>query len=94
MAKKKKYLEFYEKCMVTGELPNRKGLCNEFGYRYGSDEKENPDLNVFYPPAGEYTTYWGFGLDLIGNNTHKESIAFTPLRQTIVLFMAAMNGEL
>lgn len=89
----KKYLPLYEKWMETGRIPNN-GLCNSIGSR---------KLSVFRPSRkysearGYFHDYWYWGYDGKANYNlrldykwHK----FTPLRQTIVLLMAAMAGEL
>lgn len=86
------HLEFYYKCMESGLIPNA-GLCLCKGI-------DNQKLLLFEPPDNHKinsasnclsSAYWASGLryDDI-NRCHK----FTPLRQTIVLFMAAMNNEL
>lgn len=97
--KKKKYLPLYKTWVKAGELPED-GLCNCFGLCLSEDEYElDPEHELFplmypeetsNPPSG----YWGCGPEeqmIDGNNWNKE---FTPLRQNIVLLMAAMNGEL
>jgi hypothetical protein len=87
-----KYLDFYNKCMATGRIPAC-GLCNSL---------DRWDVSVFAPHDDiEDSNYcWGYdgeptlprlsmGVELPGLNN-----SFTPLRQTIVLFLAAMNDEL
>jgi len=97
--KKKKYLPLYEKWMKTGQLPEC-GLCNCFGECITDDEYFlDPSHQLFklmYPEDIEMpqSEYWGRGpieelVDI--EKIHNE---FTPLRQNIVLLMAAMNGEL
>lgn len=89
MKKKKKYLELYKKWLESGKLPTGLGLCNEFGtYASGEPEKDgigywNDELFATMCPPKYGNSYWG---GPVGE--------FTPLRQTIVLFMAAMNDEL
>ena len=87
----KKYLEFYHKCMKTGRLP-KTGLCYCFDH--------NEDIKLFYPPSDN--GFWGYdgrnipGLYFkeFGVSPYDLRFAFTPLRQNIVLFLAAMNNEL
>lgn len=84
--------------MKTGKLldehPN--GLCYEPGFRSGAMELFEPTDEDSY----KYGTnaYWASGYDYIewdDPELRKDAIGgFTPLRQTIVLFLAAMNGEL
>ena len=90
-----KYLEYYKKVMKTGKLlredPN--GLCGE-GFREAVD--------VFRPDAverGDLSAYWASGVterefcdSLSARRVAMED--FTPMRQNIVLFLAAMEGEL
>jgi hypothetical protein len=96
---KNKHLAYYEKCMESGTLqsfqggiPN--GLCND----YFIDQEI---LRLFLPTLQDYEKleeqglcgeYWASGLPVDTDLTIHS--AFTPLRQTIVLFMAAINGEL
>lgn len=95
---KKKYdhLAFWERCMRSGELPQGSGLCDESELGH-----IDPELLELFKPTeydkewieweGHCPIMWGSGLI---NNDPKECGAFTLLRQTIVLFMAAMNKEL
>lgn len=86
------FLDFYFECMRTGLLP-RNGLCWSLGNHIEFVELFNPG----WPPDEMQMGYvWGFDgtrrvysqYDFDGNRK------FTPLRQTIVLFCAAINGEL
>ena len=89
-----KHLDFYYNCLLHGKMQTD-GLC------VASDEGliDLEIFNLISPTDAEedylyeegYSKlYWGAGLPgkLWGQNQ------FTPLRQTIVLFMAAMNNEL
>jgi hypothetical protein len=92
--KKKKYLPLYYEWMKTGTMPSA-GLCEIF-YDFAEDY-EDCFFSLMKPTQSDYDQlfdenlpriYWGLG-EPIGSTK-----AFTPLRQNIVLFMAAMNGEL
>ena len=98
----KKNLDFYNECMKTGELPE-KGLCGCALEGLISNDL----LNLFKPTTEEEiklheenTSYifWGYGLFYTDEDDCQQyynvRYSFTPLRQTIVLFMAAMNNEL
>lgn len=87
-----KYLKFYYKCMESGLLPNRNGLCYEpiLNQHLGFFKPDYEEVDCLRE-EGYGVSYWGFGpkdsyLDIVHS--------FSPLRQTIVLFMAAMNNEL
>lgn len=93
-----KHLDFYEKCVVNMKMPGD-GLCI-----CANDGDISADIltEYFEPTQGERnhlidqglsTWYWASGLN---RRTNYSDIAytFTPLRQTIVLFMAAINNEL
>ena len=83
-----KYLKFHEKCMKTGKIPNY-GLCNCF--------PNNRKLELLSPDSDERydLLYSGFPMVYWGRDNYNQSIDdYSKLRQTIVLFMAAMNGEL
>jgi hypothetical protein len=84
-----KYLDFYKKCMKKGMPRDNwlntpcEGLCESFIQNdLGTD-----DLDLFEPIDYQYNSnvpaYWGGEIGI-----------FTPLRQTVVLFLAAMNNEL
>jgi hypothetical protein len=91
-----KYLELYHRWMKTGRIehylghkPN--GLCNT--------EISSCDLfQLFVPEEStvDGNAYWASGIsgDEYANNRERCTAEFTPLRQNIVLFMAAMNNEL
>ena len=89
--KQGKYLKFYYESLEAGRMPSG-GLCGEFS----GDELFNlmkPDY-----PIG----FWGYDSEgfwtiHFPNHNSDSSIiekSFSPLRQTIVLFCAAMNNEL
>ena len=97
----KKHLEFYKACMETGVLPKEiygGGLCN-----CANEELIDTDLLDDLHPTDEdfdklmdehkNRCYWGSDLNSV-EYLNTLSHSFTPLRQTIVLFMAAMNNEL
>lgn len=89
-----KYLPLYYKWMNTGQLPSY-GLCHSFG------DSMHEQLSLFEPQDSEeypymkedyiWRCFWAADGETNGRNKMSE---FTPLRQTIVLFLAAMNGEL
>ncbi|HEY6436674.1 MAG TPA: hypothetical protein VIY47_08790 [Ignavibacteriaceae bacterium] len=93
-----KYLPLYYKWMEKGEIPYREnektcgGLCSIF---------EGKRLFELITPNGgnnpnDTSWYWGYSEDYTSYSPdlgYKDT-AFTPLRQTIVLFLAAMNNEL
>jgi hypothetical protein len=95
----KKYLKFYEECMTLGELPNHtiegdfcmsNGLCDSLSFHrpdplfelFEPTEEDIKQLNANYLSAAYWASDEGHGSD------------FGPTRQNIVLFLAAMNGEL
>jgi len=94
----KKYLEFYHE--YYGHSLPQPGLCNCFGnYPRGIMDDA---LRLFVPNTEEKVKLARDGYDLVfwasGLSRHDDEFnaahEFTPLRQTIVLFMAAMEGEL
>lgn len=88
------FLDFYKECIPDGMMP-KSGLCSVF-----IDTKEYDTLVLFRPEVrdqeecfwafdGEYRyDIWQYHNDKVITN------CFSPLRQTIVLFCAAINGEL
>lgn len=92
--KRNKHLSFYKDCMKDGkQLPTGQsciyhgGLCSIA--HAGLISKELLDL--FRPEPG-VLAYWG--TEYNGANLNVLAFDFSPLRQTIVLLMAAMNNEL
>lgn len=96
---KGKHLAFYKECMETGELTYTgpgSGLCQS-----ARDGHIDQDLLRYFEPDADQVFileaenlsngWWASGLK---RNDDEKYTAFTPLRQTIVLFMAAINGEL
>lgn len=85
MKKKKKYLPLYYKWMEAGQLPEF-GLCCSLERYDGYDQ-----LLLLFAPEDRWEAC-GFWAATPGN-WEDELQQFTPLRQTIVLLMAALNGE-
>jgi len=94
-----KHLKFYKTCMKTGMLPIIKndgtGLCASARHDLITEEL----LNVFIPTRedeldlhneGLSIGWWGSGVSPY--HKHKQR-GFTPLRQTIVAFMAVITLE-
>lgn len=95
---KQEYRDFYYQCMGTGELPRRNGLCTEFMDDELFDlltptEENRRDLVRIYLSSA----YWGYELEsgrgFGADYTYLAHRLFTPLRQTIVLFMAEMADD-
>lgn len=93
-----KYLPLYYKWMEAKKIDSDP-LSSKFGGLCGSSLFNDENFNIFIPTdeerLGTYSAYWAFGRKkkYIGNEKlHRW--AFTPLRQNIVLLMAAMNNEL
>lgn len=82
----KKYLKLYEEWMENGEFPF---LCIYF-------DGKDPLFELFQPDREELCQHVddGYCLRAWGVMNEDDWWAPTPLRQTIVLFLAAMNGEL
>lgn len=94
-----KYLEFYKSCMATGKLPDW-GLCCSLEGRAKLFEDLFPDPEE--DERDNFTnSFWGYNGEPIQTDKLNGSWvdseyarSFTPLRQTIVLLLAAINGEL
>lgn len=90
-----RYLKFYEDCMKTGLVPGKNGLCQNFEISINIHAKKVYDKNfaLFTPTTEEIigmrlTDYWA------DENCADCGENFGPIRQNIVLLMAAMNNEL
>lgn len=88
--KKKKYLPLYERLIKSGRLHYGSGLCHEFK-RDGLDWQELRE--IFEPPQSidRHISHFFWGS---GSNQKELCGVLTPMRQNIVLLMAALNGEL
>jgi len=87
-----KYLPLYFEWMETGFIPTN-GLCNFFGKCHDEFEvtvKRKYHLFKRIMPDYAVGSYWAVG-DYYGEMWHRK---FTPMRQSVVLLLAAMNGEL
>lgn len=86
MPKKKigKHLQFYRAYIVGKQLLPCAGLCA----CSWNDYIDQNTLELFKPEYASIFSYWASG------NKTSSYFKFTELRQTIVLFMAAINNEL
>lgn len=102
--RKTPHLDFYKSCMITGQLPVG-GLCHVAAQRTHIDYKLFYDRmtptydNMRKLREENYSTvFWAYGKKkkekLTTHELMQEAYSFTPLRQTIVLLMAAIKGEL
>lgn len=91
------YLKMYKEWLKEDHLPGL-GLCGSLGSPF-----EDALIKLFEPTDRDFseiiryggdTTFWGFGSSTKEFTTFEILYTFTPLRQTIVLFLAAINGEL
>lgn len=91
---KKPHLDFYFKCIESGRLPDdNDGLClcaidEDLFDLFEPNTEDSAQLNAECLSV----VYWASGVS-IDDSTSKYG-GFTSLRQTIVLFMAAINNEL
>jgi len=86
-----KYLKFHFDCLESGVLPSD-GLCNSLlGNSIQLFEPTDLDFKRLFK-EGLPVAYWGCGCRY--GSLYERAYKYTPLRQTIVLFLAAMNGEL
>jgi hypothetical protein len=74
-----KYLRFYEECMRAGRMP-KSGLCSSI---MAQELRE-----LFQPESVQWYDYWA------SEDWGEDTFVFNETRQTIVLLLAAMNGEL
>lgn len=88
LVEKKKYLGYHRRFMKEGILNHNDPLCyKEVGLCKALEGDEL--LKLFTPDYSPYGHSW-WGSDAQGHMRGQ----YTPLRQTIVLFLAAMNNEL
>lgn len=92
---KPKYLKLYKKWMKDQRLPHGRGLCYELANLY--DKHGEALLDLLSPTSDDddslrdnwlETRHWG------SDAPDKQLGVFTPLRQNLVLLMAALNNEL
>lgn len=96
---KKMFLDFYNTSIANGRM-RFAGLCGNFDGFFCDNGIEM--LELFEPTDDDFNnltsegyivSFWGSGLHR-NHSFDAVQYGFTPLRQTIVLFMAAMNNEL
>jgi len=86
-----KLIDLHKQWMETGMLP-KDGLCNSLRGKYATNLKKHFDKTI-----GEYGTFWAYPLTYqqqIRHSYTEMALSYTPLRQTIVLLICAMNNEL
>lgn len=93
---KRKHLNFYLR-YINGDWMSPSGLCTARKYGWFSKElfkRISPEEDIS-DSANMYDIYWGYGKSTtLGVSYYEIAHEFTPLRQNLVLFMAAMAGEL
>lgn len=91
-----KYLKLYKEWMEAGKMPEP-GLCAKFSDVFGWTLKKYPHFDLIKPDDREKIrldinglapSYWG------SDSSQELKYIFTPLRQNLVLLMAALNNEL
>lgn len=91
--KKKKYLPLYFEWTKHGRIFNRIDANTDGGLCSTEIGNKNHLLELFNGREFCHHSYWGYEYELNGD-LFAAAYGFTPLRQNIVLFMAAMNNEL
>lgn len=90
--KKKIYLPIYKELVKKGGMSKEFGLCGEFVHRGMTAEKRMLN-DLFWPPQEiDFLIshfHWGSG-----DFNSPRAGQFTPMRQNILLLMAAIAGEL
>jgi hypothetical protein len=90
-----KLIDLYHEWMETGKIKEHPksmgagGLCNAVPPKYLKT------LELLEPDDDDYTTFWGnenyaYGADVASDIEYQ----FTPRRQTIVLLICAIHGEI
>ena len=90
MTKSKYFIGLYGRYIKTNYLP-APGLCNCV------KGKHSRILELFEPQASDKvanSTFWGYEFPHNDGDRLNRSRKFTSLRQTILLFCAAINNEL
>lgn len=86
-----KYLKLYREWMKTGEM-SYAGLClaipSDGKLFFKTMFKPTTQELIEHEKDGYGTCYWG------RKKGAESAFAFTPFRQNIILFLAAMNNEL
>ena len=88
-----KYLPLYKEWIASGYMPEA-GLCKSIKPAFANQYLLMFNIDMY--------GFWGFDGRCISSDVsknfdipkHRLKYEFTPLRQTVVLLMAAMNGEL
>jgi hypothetical protein len=93
MKKHTPFLDLYDECMASGQMMKFYGLCNAIGWSSAIFDLFTPTNQdeLELSREGLSTAYWASG---VMKHDPCKKRTFTPLRQTIVLFCAAINDEL
>lgn len=90
-----KLIDLHKEWCETGNLPNE-GLCCSVPALRSLIDDFAPEEFVRHSwnrtPEELRKSYWGYGGS--SNDRNKILFEYTPLRQTIVLFIAAMKNEI
>lgn len=92
----KKLIDLYYKWVEDGKLPNI-GLCDSIPKKYLKKLKlfEPDELEkISIIKRGRDVYYWGFEYSPFKYSLDEMSFSFTPLRQSIILPICAMHGEI
>lgn len=89
-----KFLDCYNKWMKTGRMP-KDGLCNSLPDQLIESKAWKMCKRTKYDTTVK-EAYWAYEFDTNDPqyNDDDHHYAFTPLRQTLILLAAAINGEL
>ena len=91
MKKEPYYLKYYELWMETGKMEWVPGS----GYNGGlCGSPVNGEHLKLFSAEGGASNFWGYGRQQNRADYYTILRSFTPLRQTILLLMAAINEEL
>ncbi len=88
-----KYLTFYNKCIKDGKMPHE-GLCRCFPSDKKLDLLTPKTVNEFPFYSNPDSIKWAYWAADGEGSGYQSDFKFTPLRENIVLLMAAMNNEL
>lgn len=92
----KKLIDLHFEWMGTGVLPHFNGLCDEFKF---SAHNYSETFELFEPTIREENTdlyigsYWASDEFIMGDENNRYS-GYGKIRQSIVLLICAMHGEI
>jgi len=90
-----KYIDIYNKFVLSGKLENHPTSCLNGGVCGALPRTKLREFCELFKPDYYDHAYWGYPYKFPERGSQDKAVyGFNPLRQNMILLMAAMNNEL